>query len=171
MKRRLVARGGFLWPVLLGTVMLAGCGGDSEVTTVVPGGGPTVSGIVSLPTGASARLESSWLTRFASLVWSTAQAITGIEPAANVGVTATAITQGEIRDGDEVGGTGIGQTSTDAHGRYNLPLGDFSVDACESSGRVLVAVDGGVDLTRALAFSDADGDDVNVNAVSEAAVR
>ena len=72
MKRRLVTGGGILWPLVLGVAILAGCGGDAEVSIVQRG--QMVDGTVSLPQG-SAQLAPNLLQRFASLVVSTADAL------------------------------------------------------------------------------------------------
>ena len=166
MKRRLVTGGGILWPVLLSLALLAGCGGDAEVTIVQPGGN-TVTGTVFLPAG-SAQSQPSLLQQFASLIESTAEAISGSTvPVAGVTVNATALLQSDIQDGASVGGLLIASADTDDTGAYSINIGDRTVNDCDT-GRILLSVDSG-GLTRAFVLPE--GQAVDIDFESETVVR
>ncbi len=167
MKRRISVRSGIFLSLLLSAAMLAGCGGDSEVTVVQPIP-VTVSGQVQLPPASLAQAPS-WIRRIAEIVVARAEALMGIAPAPNVEVDAVGATDSDLISPEATGVLQpVGVTLTDADGVYSVPIGELSLDGCNGDAQRVVVLARAGGITRAFASRQTS---VDINAASEAVVR
>jgi hypothetical protein len=154
------------------TVVLLGCGSNSDVHVNSPNGcdgntGAPISGTVQMPNGKVAQ-AGSWSDRVSSLVWNAAAAINGdVRPVRQgIAVDLVQLTQDDVSAGRQPGAIEIGATRK--HGAYciGLPPG-----ADENTCRFVVQVGDSAShtLTRAFVFSTTDPIDIDFR--SEAAVR
>jgi hypothetical protein len=163
---------------LLLVALVAGCGGNADVSvkfppTQPPGPGSAVSGQVRLPRGQVASAQPSLLRRFAALALPQAEAISGnvIPVGSMVHVQLVRVAPEDIVDGVIVSSHLLAQADTDGNGNYALSVPDgLSEDDC-AGGRLMVQVGQAQDgtLTRAFVFSLTVPVDIYYN--SEAVVR
>jgi hypothetical protein len=168
MGRRLARIGSSLVPVMLGVVVMAGCGGDSSVTVKLPPPpsppGAMVNGTVRMPNGQVA-LQPGLLDRFAAVAVKEALAVTGNTQPVGQGVVVTLLRLDN--QGNEIVAAGESTAPTFPTGQYHLTLpGGYTEET--AGGRFQLSVGSGTTLTRALVFSTYDA--VDIDFASNAAI-
>ena len=164
MLRRLARSSVHFLPVLVYTLLTAGCGGSSNVgfnTAPTPAPpGPQISGTVRAPGGKLARRETSTLQYLAGLIYNEALALTGNATPVGRGVTVTLSwhqISGVVDDN-------VAQAVTDDAGQYRLVL---PPNTTGDTVRFVVSAGTGANITRAFVTSQ---QPVDIDFVSETVV-